>query len=141
MKSISRLSVQVNQTLEEAFPEVDPGLRPFGTLVLVQVRSTKNKVGSILLTDDTKETEKWNVQVAKVIAIGPLAFRSRSTGEFWPEGQWAKVGDFVRIPKYLPDKWEVPVEGTEEFSLFALCEDKDLRGKITCDPLKVLAFV
>ena len=43
--------------------------------------------------------------MAKVIAIGPLAFHNRNTNEEWPEGAWARVGDYVRIPKYQGDRF------------------------------------
>ncbi len=56
--------------LAEAFPAVDAGVQPFGSRVLVQIRTPKKKVGSIILAQDTKDTEKWNTQVAKVIAVG-----------------------------------------------------------------------
>ena len=42
-------------SMNEAFPEVDPGVQPFGSRILVQVRSAKTKTkGGIILTTDTK---------------------------------------------------------------------------------------
>src|SRR5262245_49346848 len=56
-------------SIEAAFPEADAKLRPYHNLVLVQIRSPKEKTaGGIILPTDTKETEIWNTQVAKVIA-------------------------------------------------------------------------
>ena len=66
--------------LAEAFPAVDAGVQPFGSRVLVQIRTPKKKVGSILLVQDTKDTEKWNTQVAKVIAVGSLAYGRKASG-------------------------------------------------------------
>lgn len=128
--------------IEEAFPKADPGLKPLGHRILVQIRSPKLKsAGGIVLGNDTRETEKWNTQVAKVIDLGPVAFCNRDTLKPWPEGQWCKVGDFVRVPKYGGDRWEVPVEGREEPALFVLFKDLDIIGQITGDPLAVVAFI
>src|SRR3954470_639267 len=81
--------------LDEAFPVVNPNYRPFGERVLVQIRSPKRKsAGGIMLPDEVRDTEKWNTQVAKVIALGPTAFKSRTTLEGWPEGDWCQPGDF-----------------------------------------------
>ena len=56
---------------------------------LVQIRTAKSKTaGGIILTTDSKDTEKWNTQVGKVINIGPLAFKNRNDMKSWPEGQW-----------------------------------------------------
>jgi co-chaperonin GroES (HSP10) len=56
-----------------AFPSVDPGAKPLGGRILVQLRRTKKRTTSagIILVEETKETEKWNNMVAKVVAIGP----------------------------------------------------------------------
>ena len=61
-----------------AFPSVDPGAKPLGGRILVQLRRTKKKATSagIILVEETKETEKWNNMVAKVLMIGPLAFKA-----------------------------------------------------------------
>jgi len=95
--------------LQEAFPDVDPGAIPVGGRVLVQWRNSKSTVtaSGIVLVEETKETEKWNNQVAKVVAVGPLAFKKRDTLEPWPEGNWIEVGDYVRMPKWGGDRWEV----------------------------------
>jgi len=126
--------------LAEAFPAVDAGVQPFGSRVLVQIRTPKKKVGSIILAQDTKDTEKWNTQVAKVIAVGSLAYKNRNTQEPWPEGQWCQPGDFVRVPKYGGDRWEVPVN-KDENALFVIFNDLDVIGKVTSDPLAIKAFI
>jgi len=129
--------------LDEAFPEADPGVKPFGSRVLVQVRSAKAKTkGGIILPTETKDTEQWNTQVAKIVATGPLAFKNRNTQDTWPEGEWAKPGDFVRVPKYGGDKWTVKYgPETDQEALFVIFNDLDLIGVITGDPLSVKAFV
>ena len=129
------------QTLEEAFPKADPGVTPFGSYVLVQIRNaiTKTKSG-IELVSDTRDTEKWNTQVGRIISVGPLAFKNRNTMELWPEGAWCQEGDFVRVAKYGGDRWEVPLSERES-AMFVIFKDTDLIGKVTGDPLKIRAFI
>lgn len=105
--------------LRDAFPAVDPGAKPLGARILVQLRRTKKKTtgAGIILVEETREAEKWNNMVAKVIEIGPLAFKKRDTMEPWPEGSWCEVGDYLRVPKWGGDRWEVKVPGEEEPAL------------------------
>ena len=126
-----------------AFPSVDPGAKPLGARVLVQLRRTKQQATSagIILVQETKETEKWNNMVAKVIEIGPLAFKKRDTMEPWPEGSWCEVGDYLRVPKWGGDRWEVEVPGEDDPVLFMVLNDHEVIAKITGNPLTVKAFV
>lgn len=128
-------------TLEEAFPDVDPNFEPYGSLVLLQVRVAKRKVSkdsAIELPDEVRATIQANTQVAKVIAHGPLAFKNRNTGQDWPEGAWAKPGEFVRIPRYTGDRWEVKHE--DGVVTFVLLKDLELSGRVP-RPLDVVAYV
>lgn len=128
-------------TLEEAFPAVEPGLVPFGSRVLVQIRSPKKvSSGGIILHSETRETEIWNTQIAKVVSLGPLAFKNRNTMESWPEGSWCKPGEYVRVPKYGGDRWKVTY-GDDEDALFVIFNDLDIVGGVTGDPLAIRAFI
>jgi co-chaperonin GroES (HSP10) len=131
--------------LQEAFPAVDPGAIPAGGRVLVQWRATAEKTtaSGIVLVEETKETEKWNNQVAKVISMGPLAFKKRDSLEPWPEGNWIEIGDYVRMPKWGGDRWEVPYGDPKEgkTALFSVFNDHEVIAKVTTDPLKVKAFL
>lgn len=128
-------------TLEEAFPSVEPGLIPFGSRVLVQIRSPKKmSSGGIILHSETRETEIWNTQIAKVVSLGPLAFKNRNTMEAWPEGDWCKPGEYVRVPKYGGDRWKVSY-GDDEDALFVIFNDLDIVGGVTGDPLAIRAFI
>ena len=126
-----------------AFPSVDPGAKPLGGRVLVQLRRTKKTVTSagIILVEETKETEKWNNMVAKVIENGPLAFKKRDSMEPWPEGSWCEPGDYIRVPKWGGDRWEVEVGDDEEKALFMILNDHEIIAKVTGDPLQMRAFV
>ena len=127
--------------MEEAFPAADAGVQPFGSRVLVQIRTPKQKTASgIIIDTGSRDTEKWNTQVAKVISIGPLAYRNRNTMDAWPEGSWAHPGDYVRVPKYGGDRWEVPLPNGES-ALFVIFNDLDIIGKVEGDPLAIRAFI
>jgi co-chaperonin GroES (HSP10) len=126
--------------LEDAFPEIDPGVKPLGSRVVVQIRRAKRKTkGGIILAEDSRDTEQWNTQVAKVVAIGPLAYKNRTTMEPWPEGAWVQIGSFIRAPKYGGDRWSVATEDGE--IVFAMFNDMDILGEITGDPLAMKAFL
>jgi co-chaperonin GroES (HSP10) len=128
-----------------AFPSVDPGAKPLGGRVLVQLRRSRKKTKSgLILPHETKETEKWQNMVARVVAIGPLAFKHRDTMQSWPEGSWCEVGDYLRVPKWGGDRWEVPVPGEddiEEPALFMIINDHEVIAKLTGDPLAMRAFL
>jgi len=128
------------------FPSVDPGAQPLGGRILVQLRRTKKKVTSagIILVEETKETEKWQNMVAKVIAIGPLAFKHRDTMAAWPEGSWCEVGEYIRVPKWGGDRWEVKVPGEdnlEDPALFMILNDHEVIARVTGDPLAMKSYL
>ena len=127
--------------LAEAFPAVNAGIQPFGSRVLIQIRTPKKiSKGGIILDFGSQDTEKWNTQVGKVVAVGPLAFCNRNTMEPWPEGSWCENGDYVRVAKYGGDRWEVPM-GNGENAMFVIFNDLDIIGRVTGDPLAIKAFI
>jgi co-chaperonin GroES (HSP10) len=128
--------------LEEAFPLVDPGAIPLGARVLVQLRTAKKRMtqSGIILPEETRDTERAQNPVAKVIALGPLAFKKRDTMEPWVEGIWCELGDFLRVPKWTGDRWVVP-HGDDENVEFMVLNDHEVIAKITGNPLEVRAFV
>lgn len=128
--------------IDEAFPVVDPLIRPTGSRILVQIRTPKKVTkGGVLLITDARDTEYWSTQVGLVRAIGPNAFRDRRTNTEWPEGAWFAVGDFVRVPKFGGDRWTVPVPESEYEALMVIFNDTDVTGVITGDPRDIKAFV
>jgi len=128
-------------SLAQAFPEADPGLTPFGSDVLIQLRTPRTRTaGGLWIPEESRETDLWNMQVAKVIALGPVTFCNRETLVPWPEGAWANPGDYVRVPKYGGDRWWVDVPGSHDGkALFVLFNDLDLKGLVPED--KVLDMV
>jgi co-chaperonin GroES (HSP10) len=119
----------------DPWPQVDPGVKPVGARILVQLRSVQEKTAEgIYLPNETKEAEKWNTQVGKVISTGPLAYKDRRTMEPFEEGAWCETGMFVRVPKHGADKFEVEAEGGQKV-LFGIFDDTNVIGQITGDPL------
>lgn len=129
-------------SLEDAFPEIDPGLEPYGSRVLVQVRRAKTRTASgIIVAPQARGVEHDLTQIAKVRKLGPLAFKNRDKGIHWVEGAWCAAGEFVRVPQYGGDRWGVQLPNTDEYVTFVVFDDLDLIGKITCDPLSVVAYI
>lgn len=125
----------------EAFPTADPGITPFGSRILIQIRTPKTKTASgIIIDNGSRDTERWNTQVGKVVSVGALAFKNRNTMDSWPEGSWCGPGDYVRVPKYGGDRWEVPLANGES-ALFVIFNDLDIIGQVTGDPLAIRAFI
>ena len=138
MTSIAKMKTPVmfEESLEYAFPEVNPGVRPTGSSVLVQIKHSPTKTrGGIELLPGAIATENDTTQVARVIKHGPAAYRNRETLELWPEGEWTKEGDFVRIPIHTQNSksWSVPVPGKDIRVTFTLVDDLQIGG-IQDDP-------
>lgn len=132
--------------LDSYFPAVDPGEVPLGQLVLLQIKQAMTTYGEskLVLTKNDIETEFDNTQVAKVIALGAVAYKDRSTLQPWPEGDWVKPGQYVRVSQHNGKRWTVPLPGTrgnsvEERVTFVLIDDLHI-ASIVKDPLKVKAF-
>lgn len=124
-----------------AFPNVDPMFEPYGSRVVVQIRNPQRKTKSgLIIPDDAQDTEKWNTQVALVRAVGPLAFCNRETMQPWAEGIWCEPGEFVRVPKYGGDRWELPLSDNGK-ALFVVFNDLDIIGRFLSDPLNVKAYI
>jgi co-chaperonin GroES (HSP10) len=126
--------------LEEAFPVADPGVKPLGSRILVQIRTPETKTkGGIILTTNDAETQLWNTTVAKVLAVGPLAFKNRNTQETWPEGDWCAPGEYVRVPRYGGDRW-VATNSDGQKAYYILINDLDVLAAVTTDPTEIKAF-
>lgn len=143
--SAEPLTALLSQTIEQAFPEVDPGERPCGSLLLVQIKQPAVKTkGGIELSNYDIETEFDNTKIAKVLALGPLAYHTRDKMEPWPEGAWTKIGEYVRISTHNAKQWTVALPGTrgasrEDRITFGLIDDL-LIGSIVNDPMATRAF-
>jgi len=120
--------MQKEQYIEKHFPNVEPGARPTGNQVMIQLRTVpKQSSGGIVLVEETKSFNQGNTQVARLVKCGQIAFKDRSTGETWKEGAWAEVGDIVLAPRYGGFRFEVPVPGTDDEAIFAIINDFDIK--------------
>ena len=117
-----------DEYIKQHFPEVIPGVRPAGAKIIVQLRTVKEKTsGGILLVEETKEFNNGNTQIGRIVALGGIAFRDRSSGEEWKEGKWADVGDLVIMPRWGGFRFEVSIEGTKDKAIFAVFDDTNVQ--------------
>ena len=116
---------------QECFPDVDPGVEILGDRVLVQLRREKStSKGGIILVDETRQTLRYNDTVAKVISIGPLAYKSPEDLTPWVEGPWCKVGDLVRTIKYGGDRFVLQPDDEGAPVVFITLQAREVISKI-----------
>lgn len=116
---------------EECFPIIDTGIEVAGDRVLVQLRREKStSKGGIILVDETRQTLRFNETVAKVVQIGPLAYKSPDTLEPWIEGAWCQVGDLVRTIKYGGDRFIVNPEDEGSPVVFITLQAREIISRI-----------
>ena len=95
-----------------------PGLEPTEYNVVVIAAVMPEKVGSILIADETRERMGDGLQVGRVIAVSPIAFNY----ERWPEGASPPgVGDIVWFARYAGGTF-TGVDGRQ----YRLVKDKDI---------------
>ena len=115
----------------ECFPNVDPGVEILGDRVLVQLRREKvTSKGGIILVDETRQTLRYNETVAKVISIGPLAYKSPDDLTPWVEGPWCNVGDLVRTIKYGGDRFVLQPDDDGAPVVFITLQAREVISKI-----------
>ena len=116
----------------ECFPVIDPGVEVVGDRVLVQLRREKTtSKGGIILVDETKQTLRFNETVAKVIQLGPLAYKNLDDElSDWKEGPWCKVGDLVRTIKYGGDRFVVQPDDEGAPVVFITIQAREIISKI-----------
>jgi co-chaperonin GroES (HSP10) len=134
------MAIEDFKTLDEAFPVADSGVIPLGARILLQLKSIKKaSSGGIILVEETRETERVQSMLAKVIALGPLCFKNRDTAKEWPEGTWCAIGDYVRVPRWSGDRFTVPhpTDADEEIN-FQIINDFEIFCKVS--PEKVLSM-
>jgi co-chaperonin GroES (HSP10) len=116
---------------EEVFPNVEPGIEVVGDRVLVQLRRQKTKSkGGIIFVDETSQTLKFNETVAKVVQIGPLAYKNLDDLTPWVEGPWCKVGDLVRTIKYGGDRFVVDAGDDGAPVIFITLQAREIISRI-----------
>lgn len=116
------------------FPDADCGREPLGNKITVQLLSvpTQSK-GGIILAPETKDFNKQATTVAKVIKLGPIAYRDRNSGDYWKEGKWCDVGDYVLVNRYGGfNRIEIPrPDNPDDAVIFTTFNDFDVIDRIT----------
>lgn len=112
------------------------GIRPTGYHILVKLQEVKETTaGGIILPDVSKDAEALNIAVGEVIAMGSLAYRDKTTGEFLgQQSSWCAVGDWVICPKFGTKR--ITLDG----ALFSLLNDDEIMGVID-DPKRLTAYI
>jgi co-chaperonin GroES (HSP10) len=103
-------------TASSVVPLNTSGLQPVEYKVLVLPEEVPDKIGSIILTDETKDTKAMAQGRGKLIAIGSLAF------EDWNDS--IAIGDEVIFPKYAG--FVVPKEDSADGRVYRLFNDKEV---------------
>jgi len=117
-----------DEYIKKHFPDIDPGSRPTGNQVMIQLRTVqKTSRGGIVLVEETKDFNKGNTQVARLVKVGQIAFHDRTSGEVWKEGAWAEIGDIVLAPRYGGFRFEVPIPDRSEKAIFAVFDDTNVQ--------------
>lgn len=100
-----------------------PGFQLFGNRVLLglYVRPEKTK-SNLILTQKTREEEKFQGKAALVLALGPTAFVSDDHFDF--KGQTVKVGDWVSL--WVTDGRAITINGAD----CRIIRDQDISMKI-----------
>lgn len=115
----------------ECFPVMDPGVEVLGDRILVQLRREKTtSKGGILLVEETRQTLKFNETVAKVIQIGPLAYKNLDDLTDWIEGPWVKPGELVRTIKYGGDRFVIDPNDDGAPVVFITIQQREVISKI-----------
>lgn len=100
----------------------ETGIQPTEYKVLIFPKPVESKIGSILLPDMTKDSEKYATVEGSIVAVSPLAFTYARQDE-WDEAGATKprAGDRVIYAKYAG----VRVKG-KDGQEYLLVNDKDI---------------
>jgi hypothetical protein len=125
--------------MRSAFPDVEiPYAAPFGYLVLVQLRQPlKVSKGGIILPEEVQDIERYRTQAALVRAMGSQTFCDRQTGKPWIEGPWYGPGDFVRVPMFGGDRFDVDLGIGDQRVTFVLIRACDAVAPVIGNPLTI----
>ena len=103
------------------------GIQVLGARVLIATYLRPEKTaGGIIMTDKSREEDRWQGKVGLVVALGPLAFKDDEThawGELRPAvGDWVlvNIGDTRRL-----DVGENPCRFVEDVHVQAILDNPD----------------
>ena len=97
-----------------------PGFKPTEYNVVIAPATMPDKVGSLILPQETRDKMSDAQQVGRIIALSPVAFNY----ERWPDGaEPPRVGDIVWFARYAGAQFE-GMDGKQ----YRIVKDKDLSG-------------
>lgn len=83
---------------------MNPGFKPLGNRVLIKPLEVEEKTaGGIFLPDSAIDRDNIMQQDAIIVSMGAMAFTYEADGKFIDYPDKPKVGDKVRIIKYVGD--------------------------------------
>lgn len=88
-------SERIKKDIAEKLPEL-PDVKGWECLLLLYIPLEKKTKGGIILTDNMVDQAKFNSTCGLVLKLGELAFKDDTR---FPNGAWAKVGDWVLFPR------------------------------------------
>ena len=93
----------------------------------------KKSQGGIILAEATKDFNKQATTVARVVMLGQIAYKDRTSGETWKEGAWCGVGDIVLVHRYGGmNRVEIPYgDDPDDRAIFCTYNDYDVLDKVT----------
>lgn len=104
--------------------ECQPGMKPTEYNVIIATAKAGEKSGSILKTDEYRESEEMAMQVGRIVAMSPLAFNYDQWKDF--EDAKPKVGDIVWFARYAGALIEAAFDGQS----YRMVKDKDVAAII-----------
>lgn len=132
VSTMERTLHAVTANLAEAveFPPAETRWEPTGQTVIVQLRKVSDKIGTtgLLYRPQQDQALAQETEVyAKLLKVGPLAFRRPKNGQYYLGAPWAKPGDLVRIRHYNFDK--LPADNDPAISL-VIVDYLDIRAVV-----------
>ena len=85
-------SEELKAEIHKKINEADGSVKVMGHRILVALPMV-DKIGSIVLPDESRDEGKWQGATGLVLQCGPRAFKDRETWQF--DGQRVNVGDWV----------------------------------------------
>jgi co-chaperonin GroES (HSP10) len=117
---------EINLDLVPLLSNSAPGIRPVEYNIIVAPMRMAEKIGSILLADETRDTEGLAKQIGRIVAQSPLAY----SYETWPDPSLRpQVGDVVWFARYAGALF-TGFDGEE----YRILKDKDIGAVIPPTP-------
>jgi co-chaperonin GroES (HSP10) len=115
---------------------VDPAAipDPVGYRILVQPIEIADKIGSVLLADQTVADARHLCYVGRVVKLGATAYKHPK----FMEDTWCKIGDYVVYGRYAGQ--EVRLRGRSKQHSFRFVNDDEIMA-IAADPTALVTYV